>query len=329
MNKRKLGFTDEYISSIGLGCMGMSGIYGASNDDDAIKTLHKAIELGCNFWDTADAYGADGHNEKLIGKSLKGKREKVFLSTKFGLKRLPNMPSPTIDGSPEYIRTAVEKSLQNLGTDYIDLYFQHRVDKTIPIEETIGAMAELVKEGKIKYIGICEASAQTLQKAVKVHQIAALQTEYSVWTLDIEKEILPVCRELQIGIVAYSPIGRGFLSGNINKIGDLEDTDWRKITPRMQVENFETNLQLVKKIQELANEKKCTASQLALAWLLHQGEDIIPIPGTKRIKYLEENCNATLISLSKNDLEQLGVIISSNRILGSRYPEQLMGALNG
>ncbi len=239
------------------------------------------------------------------------------------------MPSPAIDGSPEYIKIAVEKSLQNLGADYIDLYFQHRVDKTIPIEETIGAMADLVKEGKIKYIGICEASAQTLQKAVKVHPIAALQTEYSLWTLDIEKEILPICRELQIGLVAYSPIGRGFLSGNINKIADLEDTDWRKITPRMQEENFEINHKLVQKITQLAKEKNCTASQLALAWLLHRGEDIIPIPGTKKIKYLEENCNATLINFSSNDLEQIKTIISSIKILGTRYPEQLMQALNG
>jgi aryl-alcohol dehydrogenase-like predicted oxidoreductase len=328
MTKRKFGNTSELIAPIGLGCMGMSGIYGQADDNSSIDTLNRALEIGCNFWDTADAYGAEGHNEKLIGKALKGKRDKVFLSTKFGLRRLPNMPAPTIDGSPAYIKTAVENSLKRLDTDYIDLYFQHRVDQTIPVEETVGAMADLVKEGKVKYIGLSEASANTIRRAVKVHPINALQTEYSLWTLDIENEILQTCKDLDIAVVAYSPIGRGFLSGSIKKLNELEDNDWRKSTPRMQENNFKDNLLLVKEIEQLAKEKNCTSSQLALAWLLHQGENIFPIPGTKRIKYLEENFAANKISLTAEELKKIRLILNSSTISGARYPEQFMDALN-
>jgi aryl-alcohol dehydrogenase-like predicted oxidoreductase len=328
MKKRKLGYTDEYVSPVGLGCMGMSGIYGPADDESGLKTLHRALELGCNFWDTADVYGL-GHNEELVGKALKGKRDEVFLCTKFALTALSNQPGLSINGRPEYVRTAIDKSLQRLGVDHVDLYYQHRVDKTVPIEETVGAMAELVQAGKVRYLGLSEASSETLRRAVKVHPIAALQSEYSLWSLDVEDEILATIRELGIGLVAYSPVGRGFLTGAIKSPEDLPENDWRRSSPRFQGENFYKNLALVDKVKEIADAKGCTASQLALAWLLHQGDDIIPIPGTKRIGFLEENVKAADVQLSAAELQQLRDLMPRDEVAGARYPERGMATVNG
>lgn len=327
MKQRLLGKTGEKISAIGLGCMGMSGIYGKSDDETSLKTLHRALELGCNFWDTADVYGL-GHNETLVGEALKGKREKVFLCTKFALLGLSNSPTIGVNGRPEYVREAIDKSLKRLGTDYIDLYYQHRVDKTVPIEETVGAMSELVKAGKVRYLGLSEASATTIRRAHAVHPITALQSEYSLWSLDIEDEILPACRELGMSLVAYSPVGRGFMSGDFKSPDDFPADDWRRISPRMQGENFYKNLGLVQKVKDLAVQKGCTATQLALAWLLCQGDDIIPIPGTKRIAYLEENIKAEDIILSNDELKLLRDMMPASEIAGSRYPERAMGTLD-
>ena len=329
MKKRKLGFTDEYVSAIGFGCMGLSGIYGKADDAESVRLLHHALDLGCNFWDTADVYGF-GHNEKLVGEALKSRRNEVFLATKFALNGLSNTPGGIrIDGSPAYIRSAVEASLQRLGIDHIDLYYQHRVDRSVPIEDTIGALADLVAAGKIRYIGMSEASPATLRRAAAVHPIAALESEYSLWSLDVENEILPTVRELNISLVAYSPIGRGFLSGDIKSPDDFEEKDWRRISPRFQGDNFYKNLDLVEKIKEFAQQKGVTASQIALAWLLHQGDDIIPIPGTRRVKYLEENLAAADISLTVNELQTLRDLMPSGEVAGDRYPASSMGSLNG
>lgn len=308
--------------------MGMSEFYVGGDEQESIATIHRALDLGVNFLDTADMYGV-GKNEELVGRAIKDRRDEVILATKFGNVRSPNGEFLGVNGTPEYVRQACDASLQRLGIDAIDLYYQHRVDPNVPIEETVGAMAELVQAGKIRFLGLSEAAPGTIRRANAVHQITALQTEYSLWTRDPEDEILPTCRELGISFVAYSPLGRGFLTGQFKSIDDLAPDDWRRYSPRFQGENFSKNLDLVKKMEELAKEKGCQPSQLALAWLLAQGEDIVPIPGTKRIKYLEENVAAAEgIALSLSELEMLDRIAPKNVASGERYPEYSMKAVN-
>ncbi|AYH46816.1 aldo/keto reductase [Dickeya fangzhongdai] len=329
MQQRKLGPQGPTVSALGLGCMGMSDFYSTGQDEkEAIATLHRALELGVTLLDTADMYGPYT-NETLVGKAIKGKRDQVFLATKFGILRDPANPNLRgVCGRPEYIRQAVEGSLKRLGVEVIDLYYQHRIDPAVPIEDSVGALADLVKAGKIRYIGLSEASAATLERAHRVHPITALQSEYSLWTRDVEAEILPACRRLGIGFVPYSPLGRGFLTGAIKRRDDLAADDFRRANPRFSDENFAKNLQLVDKITQLAQEKAVTPSQLALAWVLAQGEHIVPIPGTKRRRYLEENVGALSVSLTPREQDDINAIFPPEIAAGARYGQEGMATLD-
>lgn len=333
VKQRKIG--SQSVGAVGLGCMGMSWAYGASDEQENLKVLARALELGVSFWDTADVYGA-GKNEELLSRALKGKREQVFLATKFGNVYDSSLTSHQdqvtgdgawiVDGTPEYVRKCCDLSLQRLGVEYVDLYYQHRVDPKTPIEETVGAMADLVQQGKVRHIGLSEAAAETIRRAQQVHPITALQTEYSLWTRDVEAEILPTCRELGITFVPYSPLGRGFLTGSISKTEDLSADDMRRMHPRFQGENLEQNRRLVETVRSVADRKGVTPAQVALAWVLGQGEDLIPIPGTRHVKYLEQNAAATEVLLNQGDIEELGQLPEA---VGFRYPERGARFLNG
>jgi len=320
VNKRRLGTQGLETSALGLGCMGMSEFYGTADEGEAIATIHRALELGLNFLDTADAYGPF-KNERLVGRAIKDRRDEVVLATKFGSVRNEQGERLGIRGDREYVLAACNASLERLGTEHIDVYYQHRVDPNTPIEETVGAMAELVEQGKVRYLGLSEAAAETIRRAHAVHPISALQSEYSLWTRDVEDEILPAIRELGIGLVAYSPLGRGFLSGRIHSVDDLEASDFRRANPRFQGENFQKNLDLVERVEELAASKGCTAAQIALAWALAQGEDIVPIPGTTRVKNLEENVSALDVELSDEDLRDLEAVFPKGAAAGDRYAD--------
>lgn len=320
MQTRKLGSQGLEVSVEGLGCMGMSEFYGDTDDEESIATIQRALELGVNFLDTADMYGPFT-NERLVGRAIRGRRDHVVVATKFGNVRGENGERLGVRGDPEYVHQACNASLERLGVEHIDFYFQHRVDPKVPIEETVGAMAELVEQGKVRYLGLSEAAPDTVRRAHQVHPISALQTEYSLWTRDVEDRILPTTRELGIGFVAYSPLGRGFLSGRFGSPDDIPEGDFRRHNPRFQGENFTRNVEIVERVREIAEERGVTPAQLALAWVLHQGEDIVPIPGTKRRRYLEENVAATEIALTAQDLERLDEAAPSGATAGDRYPD--------
>jgi aryl-alcohol dehydrogenase-like predicted oxidoreductase len=327
LETRKLGSQGLVVSALGLGCMGMSEFYSGRDDTESIATIHRAIDLGCTLLDTADVYGPY-INEELVGRAIKGRRHEIVLATKFGNVRGPDKAWIGVNGRPEYLKAACDASLKRLGVEYVDLYQQHRVDKTVPIEETVGAMAELVKAGKVRHLGLSEASADSIRRAHTTHPITSVQTEYSLWTRDPEDGILPTCRELGIGFIAYSPLGRGFLTGRFRKYEDLPTDDYRRFHPRFLVENFQKNLDLVKRVEEIAREKACTPSQLALAWLLAKGREIVPIPGTKKRKYLEENLAAVALKLTAAEIARIEAAAPPNAAAGPRYPEQAMRAVN-
>jgi aryl-alcohol dehydrogenase-like predicted oxidoreductase len=325
--RRRLGRNGPEVSAIGLGCMGMSEFYGSGNDEQSIATIHHALDQGVTFLDTADMYGPF-KNEELVGRAIRGRRDQVFLATKFANVRGPNGEFLGVRGDPEYVRSACEASLKRLGIDTIDLYYQHRVDPNVPIEDTVGEMARLKDEGKIRYLGLSEAAPQTIRRAHSTHPITAVQTELSLWSRDAEAEVIPTVRELGIGYVAYSPLGRGFLTGQFKSPGDFADDDFRKNHPRFQGENFQRNLDLVREVEQLAREKGCTTAQLALAWVLAQGEDIVPIPGTRHIKYLDENIGALEVKLTSEDLKRLDEILPPGAAAGTRYHARGMETVN-
>jgi aryl-alcohol dehydrogenase-like predicted oxidoreductase len=329
MTERELGKSGLWVSTVGLGCMGMSDFYDPRqrNDDESVGVIHRYLDAGGNFLDTADVYGV-GRNETLVGKAIRGRRDGVVVATKFGSVRAPSGEFLGVRGDPRYVRECCDASLRRLGVDVIDLYYQHRVDPRTPIEDTVEAMAGLVKAGKVRHLGLSEAAPATIRRAAKVHPIAALQTEYSLWSRDVEDEILPTVQKLGIGFVAYSPLGRGFLTGQFKTVDDLPPDDWRRNSPRFQGENFHNNLELVKTIQELAADKGCTPSQLALAWVLAQGDDIVPIPGTKRVKYLDDNLGAVKVRLTVDDLADIDAMLPAGAACGPRYNAQAMQAID-
>ena len=327
MQQRRVGSQGLAVSALGLGCMGMSEFYGARDDAESIATIQRALDLGVTFLDSADVYGPLT-NEQLVGRAIAGRRHEVVLATKFGIVRGSDPSTRGVNGRPEYVRASCDASLKRLGVDHIDLYYQHRVDPNVPIEETVGAMADLVRQGKVRYLGLSEAAPATLRRAHTTHPISALQTEYSLWSRDPEDEVLPTCRELGIGFVAYSPLGRGFLTGRFQRFEDLPPDDYRRTVPRFQGANFQKNLDLVRKVEEIAREKRCSPAQLALAWLLAQGEDIVPIPGTKQRSRLEENVGALGVVLTADDLRRIDAVAPQGVAAGDRYPEGMKQLVN-
>ena len=328
MERRSLGTVGLEVPALGLGCMGMSDFYGGRDETESVATINRALDLGVTFLDTADVYGT-GTNEELVGRTIRGRRHEVVLATKFGNVRAPDGTFLGVDGRPEYVRACCDASLKRLGVEVIDLYYQHRVDKNTPIEETVGAMAELVAQGKVRFLGLSEASAATLRRACAVHPITALQSEYSLWTRDVEEEILPACRELGVGFVAYSPLGRGFLTGTIRSAADLDADDVRRRHPRFTADNLRKNLDLVRTVEAVARANGVTPAQVALAWVLSRGKDVVPIPGTKRRRYLEDNIGALGVTLTVADLARLDAAFPAGAAAGSRYPEPMMARLDG